>query len=371
MTIEIRYHRPVVASIVIPVDGRTGQLATGQLRVADDQLDLGNLLNSHGVLVGDVLQFISDVDELSGNADAEVIAANVGEFEITDITGNLATFATSYVYEANSEEGRFFEFKILRRSPYRKFTFERSDQTSFAPIVTTIPPTTLIPTLPTALYENGVLVDVTVTNPSGEVTVVTWPRGMLTFTPLGFSRWSCEMAIDVDGVIELLLDDGAIDFRLTNFNVLQDAPLAFFEDDPTRFGQKVTQDLAAVRRMAGAFWLEGEPPGVAVEIATVEFDRQRFVAGATNEVIFRVRTADNRFQPRLDGAVIFFEMRSSVDQSVVLLKECTNINAGVAMLTLTPSESVEGLYSGRLIIYMGGVPEKTLRTQLIQVAIRS
>ena len=42
-----------------------------------------------------------------------------------------------------------------------------------------------------------------------------------------------------------------------------------------------------------------------------------------------------------------------------------------AMLTLTPSESVEGLYSGRLIIYMGGVPEKILRTQLIQVAIRS
>lgn len=371
MTIEIRYHRPVVASIVIPVDGRTGQLATGQLRVADDQLDLGNLLNSHDVLVGDVLQFISDVDELSGNADAEVVAANVGEFEITDITGNLATFATSYVYEDNSEEGKFFEFKVLRRSPYRKFTFERADQTSFAPVATTIPPTTLIPTLPTALYENGTLVDVTVTNPSGEVTVITWPRGVLTFTPLGFSRWSCEMAIDVDGVIELLLDDGAIDFRFTNFNVLQDAPLAFFEDDPRRFGQKVVSDLAAVHRMAGAFWLEGEPPGVAVEIASVEFDRSRFVAGATNEVLFRINTVDNRWAPRLEGAIILFEMRRSTDQEVVLLKECVNVNAGIVMLTLTPSESVEGLYNGRLIVNMGGIPEKILRTPQVTIAIRS
>ena len=73
----------------------------------------------------------------------------------------------------------------------------------------------------------------------------------------------------------------------------------------------------------------------------------------------------------MTGTLAYLEMRRATDQEVVLLKEGENINAGVILLTLTPSESVEGLYSGRLIIHMGGIPEKILRTQPIQIAIRS
>lgn len=372
MTIEARYHVAADFPVVVSVDGRSGQLPSGALADADEELDLGSLLNTLHLKKGDQLFFISSDDELTRNVEAEKVVNNVGAFVIVSVADPIVTFEETFNAEPNSTPSKFFEFKVLRPSPYRKFTFRRQDQTAFVPDFLAVNGEIVVPTL----SGFGVL-PVTVQGDFGQ----------LTFTPIGSSRWSCEMAIVVDGVVELGLDAdvvitpttapeeqadvalGPIEIRMSNINILQDAPLEFFRPDPRRFGSYVAAGIGTGLRLLGDRWLNLQPSGTDLELLALEPNLSKIIAGTTNDFLMTVKDRKTGFVPNLEGSVFFMEIRAARDQSLLVYKEVEWISTGLVRGLLSSGESQAGIYYLSLEVHRGGVPAKVQRTNGVMVRI--
>lgn len=351
--IRIPYHRNASFVVLRPIDGRVGQLATGALVDSASEIDLGSVPNSIHLQVGDLLYFISDASELSGNSGAEVVSNNTGGFEITDIDGTSLQLGSTFNSEPNSTSAKFFEFKVVRPSPYRKFTFRRVAQTIFTPVVCV----------------NGEVIAPVMTNPSGAIRVATWDGGVLRFTPLGSDRWSCEMDISIDGTIDVDIDSGGVELQLSNMNVLSDIPLALMEYDVTRFGPYVASSLQVLRRLGGDRYVNEWPTGAELQLITVESQLLKAVAGSSNEFLCSVTDRKTGRTPNLEGSVIFFELRDANTQDVVVYKQAEWLSSGLVRTILDPGESVSGAYYLTLECHRGGVPAVVQRTNAILIRV--
>jgi len=350
--IHIPYHIKREHKIVFPVDERQGQLLTGQLADGLALIDVGNLLNTNGVMAGDEFSAIGDEDDLSGNVDAEVSTLNATPVQITSVAGSTLNFADPLIVEENSSEDRFFEFKITRPSPWRVATFGRDDQTHFVATG--------------KLWVNGAVPSgLATTNPSGQQTRYAWGGNVILFTPLGSGRWSITMDIVVDGHIEVVIPDGAnpdVELRLSNIEAIQDTPIWTIASDAfNRLGPWITSRLQTITRVIGDRYALGGIP-VALQALGVNVARHTHPSGSTAEVLVTILSKENGEPVDLTQAVVFYEGRNVATGEVVFLKSAEVVSAGVVKFTIPADEADAGTYRSLMTVHLGGVPDVILRT---------
>lgn len=347
---HIPFHIAREHKIVFPVDARQGQLVEGQLSISLALIDVANLLNTNDVQAGDFFEPISIEAELSGNVNAEVSVLNTVPIEILSLSGSTLNLATAFNADPNSIEGKFFEFKITRRSPHRLSTFARVDQTAFVP----------------AIWVNGVVPsDLAITNPTASTVLVSWGGSTLLFTPIGSGRWTVEVLVAEDGSIEVVFPDGAnpdVELRLTNIAAVQDTLMWTINSDSfNRLGAWLVGRLRTVERVIGDRYAIGGIP-VALQALGVNMDRHEHPAGTTAEVLVTILSKESQEPVDLSAAVIFYEGRDCETGEVIFLKQAEHVAAGVVKFVIPSSESDAGTYRSFMQVNLGGTPEMILRT---------
>jgi len=350
--IQIQYHIAREHKIVFPVDARQGQLVEGQLTIPLALIDVANLLNTNDVQIGDFFEPISVEAELSGNVNAEVSVLNTVPIEIIGISGSTLILAAAFNAEPNSIEGKFFEFKITRRSPHRLTTFKRNVQAHFASLM--------------SIWVNGeVPAGVSITNPSGEIVLVEWGENSMLFTPLGGTRWSVESEIVVDGHIEVEIQDPTFDdveLRFSNLAAIQDTLMWTINSDSfNRLGSWLVGRLRTTERILGDRYAIGGIP-VAVKALGVNMERHEHPAGTTAEVLVTLLSKESQEPVDLENAVIFYEGRDCTTGEVIFLKQAEHVAAGVVKFVIPASEADAGTYRSFMQVNLGGSPEMILRT---------
>lgn len=337
--------------VLFPIDGRTGQLLTGALEGGASNVNVGGKANTIRAKVGDTMRLISDDTKLSANPYSEVTVLNGDDRVITSMTDQTISVDPDFVDEPNSESLRFFEFQILRESPYHKVTFARALQTMFTPVV----------------FFNGVLITPTVTNPTGQVTVVEDDFGTLTFTPLGSGRWSIAMEIILDGTIDLTMADGGdtIELSLSNMNVWQDIPMFTVSNDGARLGPWTVARLRVAERTLGTGYVTGNAPDIALRRLLIETDRGRVPTGTTAEFLVVIKNRDDLEVVNLDGVVVTWEARDSAKRALKATGIGEVVSAGLVRVEIPADALGEGVYTLELEINFGGNPEFVLRTSTV------
>lgn len=344
---RIQYHIARDHVVLFAVNGRVGQLLPGALSDVTDTLNLGGKANTIRLRVGDIFRLVSSTGDLSENPNAEVTDLNTGDRVITDITDQTITVDPPFAEEPNSETDAFFEFVVLRPSPFQKFTIHRADQSAF---------------VDGTVYLNGVDADATLTNPTGEVSVLTFDGGVLTFTPIGNERWSCEMAIEVDGNIEVLIDGQDIEIVMSNMNVYQDIPIFTISDDGTRLGPWTVTRLRLAERTLGTAYVTGNPADLRLRRILIEADRERVPVGTTSEFLVVLKNRDDLERINLDGCLVTWELRDAKHRALKATGEANIVSAGLVRVEIPADAVGEGVYTLELQVNFGGNPEFILRT---------
>lgn len=337
--------------VLFPIDGRVGQLLTGSLEGGASNVNVGGKANTIRAQIGDTMRLISDDSKLSANPYAEVTVLNTDDRIITGLTDQTIEIAPDFVDEPNSESQRFFEFQLLRKSPYHEVTFHRGLQTAFTPSV----------------FFNGVEVTPTIINPIAEVVIVEDSFGTLTFTPLGSNRWSLAMEIVLDGTIDLTMADGGdtIEISLSNMNVWQDIPMFTVSNDGARLGPWTVARLRVAERTLGTGYVTGSAPDVALRRLLIETDRGRVPTGTTAEFLVVIKNRDDLERVNLDGVVVTWEARDSAKRSLKATGIGEVVSAGLVRVEIPADALGEGVYTLELEINFGGNPEFVLRTSTI------
>lgn len=348
--IQQTYRREALFPILFPLDQRKGQLGEGALGTVGTVLDLGSLSNVIDLEVGDALFFISDEGELSGNASAEVVLGNTEEFVVDGISGSNVTLDHAWVSEPNSED-RFFEYKVLRRIAQRDFTFPRTAQVHSSLAAGAL------------LAVNGELVTPTITNPSGQVTLITWSGGTVTLTPLGSGRYRCAPRITVDAHIELVVPDTSedVEIRLSNLSVLADAPQWVIGNDQSLFLPWVKGRLQIYERILGLCYQEGEK-GVDVKVVTARAADQQARAGSQLELLVNLAVAPTEAPFQTEGATIYFEAKDLVTSELKDPILAENVSPGLVRVLIPAAQMQAGVLNCQMVIYAGGAPEDVIRT---------
>jgi len=349
--IQQTYRREALFPILSPLDLRKGQLGEGALGTVGSVLDLGALSNVIDLAVGDAFFFISDADELSGSALAEVVIGNVEEFVVDDITGRNVTLDHAWVSEPNAAD-KIFEYKVLRRIPQRDFTFPRTDQTHVTLAAGAL------------LAVNGTLIVPTITNPSGQITLITWAGGTITLTPIGSGRYTCAPRITVDAHIELVMPDVGfedVEIRLSNLDVLADTPQWAIGNDQSLFLPWVKGRLQVYERILGLCYQEGEK-GVSVKIVTSRPADQQLHAGSQAEILINLVVGAEESPFQTEGATIYFESKSLVTGELGPFILAENVSPGLVRVLIPAVDMVAGVLNCQMVIYAGGAPEDVTRT---------
>jgi hypothetical protein len=330
------------------VDGRLGQLLPGSLEDGASTVNIGGKANSARMREGDIFRLVSDDDLLSGNPKAEITGLNSADRVITGITSQTVTVSPGFAAEPNSEIDHFFEYRVLRKSPFNNVTFGRTSQLAFTPRV----------------YLNGDQLSPVITHPTGQVTVITDDFGTLKFTPLGNSRWKLEMAIVVDGSIDVVIPDGSnsVELGLTNMNVYQDIPIFTISDDGTRLGPWNIIHARIAERTVGSSYVGGNPPDVRLRRILVEADRERIPVATTSEFLVVLKNRDDLERINLDGALVTWEVRDSIRRAVKATGLATVVSAGLVRVEIPADALPEGVFSMELEVNLGGNPEFILRS---------
>lgn len=348
--LQYRFQYHVTRDLVVlsPVDGRIGQLLTGSLEAGASTLNVGGKANTIRMRVGDVLRLISDESLLSANQKAEATALNGDDRVITGLTDQTVTVSPALVDEPNSEGEKFFEFQVLRPSPYQSVTFYRADQDPFSP----------------AFYVNGEVVIPDVDTPGGGVVVISGEFGQITFTPLGASRWAMKMEIEIDGNIEILVPDGAdyIDICLTNMNVFQDIPVFTISQDGSRLGPWLISRLRIAERTMGSAYVTGHPVDARLRRILIEADREKVPAGTTSEFLVVLKNRDDLERINLDGCLVTWEVRDAVKRAIKATGQASVVSSGLVRVEIPANAVGEGFYTLEIEVNFGGNPEFILRT---------
>ena len=352
---KFQYHITRDHVVLFPVDGRLGQLLPGSLEEGASTLNIGGAANSTRMRVGDTFRLVSQETQLSGSLKAEITSINGADRVITEITAQTVTVTPGYDPEPNTEIDHFFEYRVLRKSPFNKVTFQRYDQSAFFPSV----------------YFNGLSRMVVITNPVDEVTVVEEDFGTLTFTPLGNNRWSMEMALVLDGTLDLVIPDGEdfVEISLTNMGVYQDIPIFTISDDGTRLGPWNLIHARIAERTIGSTYVTGNPADVRLRRILVEADRERIPVATTSEFLIVLKNRDDLERINLEGALVTWEVRDSVHRALKATGQATIVSAGLVRVEIPADALPEGVFTLELNVNLGGNPEFVLRTNPVIVFV--
>lgn len=348
--IQYRFQYHVSRDLVVlrPVDGRIGQLLTGSLESGASTINVGGRANTIRMMVGDTLRLVSDENRLSANPRSEVTVLNAADRVITGLTDQTVTVSPAFVDEPNSEGSKFFEFEVLRPSPYNKRTFARVDQDHFN----------------AGVWMNGELATTETTNPEEEVTLIEGDFGFFRFTPMGGGRCQIEMGITVDGNFELIIPDGSdfIEISISNLGVFQDIPVFTVSDDGTRLGPWLISRLRIAERTMGSSYVTGNPADARLRRIMIEADREKIPVGTTAEFLVVLKNRDDLERINLDGCLVTWEIKDAVKRAIKATGVASIVSPGLVRVEVPADAVGEGFYTLEVEVNFGGNPEFILRT---------
>lgn len=356
--IQQTYRRDRLFPVVLPLDLRLGQLGEGALDTVGDVLDLGSLSNVNRLQVGDSFYFISDENELSGNSYAEAVEVNDEVFLIESISGRNVTLDHEWAIELNAED-KFFEFKVLRRIPQSNFTFPRTLQTNFSGSTV-------------GFYVNGVSTTKTLTNPSGQQTLLTWSGGTILFVPLGGGRYRCEPRITVDAHIEVIVPDSSedVELRLSNLGVLEDLPRWAVGTALEDFVPFLVGRLSTYERILGLCYIEGKK-GLEARIATAKPASPQIQAGSEQELLIHVVTGVDEAPFQFEGATVYMESRDLQTGELKTPLQAEQVSPGLVRVVIPSGTFSAGSVRSQLAIYVGSVTNDVVRTSAFIIQVLS